>query len=517
VPLKHVHRKYETTGFATQTGKVELYSELLHRHGYPAVPRFIEPAEQRDEAFPLTLFSANSGYFCHSQHRCINALRRKRAEPTAEIHPELARRKDILEGDWMFVHSRKGTIRMRVAFNEALAQDVVASDYGWWQPAPDLGLPGYLPDETRPIGASFNAIISESRDPLSGSLALRSFACDVARDESTAWQGWRSFIVAERREEGTTVVALTLRPVDGGSIPAFRPGQYVSLRIGGASRSYSLTGAAIPAPDAYRIGVRHIEGGQVSTAISNMLSPGDTVELQPPEGGFVLPSRNEFPVVLIAGGIGITPFLSYLETLEGTADEPHVTLHYGCRDDESRPFQQRLEALRQRLPNLTLVMHLSRPQSGDHFDRLGRFTVSDIDAELLRKRARIYMCASDAMMEEVSAGLQVRGVPAFEIFKERFRSSAPPVLDGLMSRQIHFARSGRTLTWSPQAPLASILAVAESAGIAIPSGCRVGQCESCAVPIKTGEVRHLVDCSELDEGHCLTCQAVPVSDLVIDA
>ena len=143
--------------------------------------------------------------------------------------------------------------------------------------------------------------------------------------------------------------------------------------------------------------------------------------------------------------------------------------------------------------------------------------MADIDTELLRKRARIYMCASDAMMDEVGAALQARGVPVFEIFKERFRSPAPPVVDGLMSRQIHFVRSGRTLTWSPQAPLASILAVAESAGIAIPSGCRVGQCESCAVPIKTGEVRHLVDCSELDQGHCLTCQAVPLSDLVIDA
>jgi anaerobic selenocysteine-containing dehydrogenase/ferredoxin-NADP reductase len=518
VPLKHGHRKYQTTGFATQTGKAELYSELLHRHGYPAVPRFVEPAERRNEAFPLTLFSANSGYFCHSQHRGINALRRKRAEPTAEIHPELARRKGILEGDWMFVRSRKGTIRMRAALNDALAPDVVASDYGWWQPAPDLGLPGYLPDETQPVGASFNAIISEhGRDPLSGSLALRSFACGVERDESTAWQGWRSFVVAERRAECSDVVALTMRPVDGGSLPAFRPGQYISLRIGEAIRSYSLTGAAVPAPDAYRVGVRHIESGQVSTAIRHVLAPGDTVELQSPKGGFVLPLRNEFPVVLIAGGIGITPFLSYLETLDGGADEPRVTLHYGCRDGASRPFHQRLEALRQRLPNLTLVTHLSRPRSGDGFDRLGRFTAADIDAELLRLRARIYMCASDAMMEEVGAGLQARGVPAFEIFREHFRSPAPPAPDGLVSRQIHFARSGRTLIWSPQAPLASILATAESAGIAIPSGCRVGQCESCAVPIKTGEVRHLVDCSELDQGHCLTCQAVPLSDLVIDA
>ncbi len=133
------------------------------------------------------------------------------------------------------------------------------------------------------------------------------------------------------------------------------PGQYVSLRIGGVARSYSLTGAAVPTPDAYRIGVRHIEGGQGSTAVRYVLAPGDIVELQSPKGGFVLPSRNEFPVVLIAGGIGITPFLSYLETLEGGANEPRVTLHYGCRDGETRPFYRRLEALRQRLPNALRV------------------------------------------------------------------------------------------------------------------------------------------------------------------
>ncbi|MHC2281287.1 ferredoxin-NADP reductase [Bradyrhizobium diazoefficiens] len=141
------------------------------------------------------------------------------------------------------------------------------------------------------------------------------------------------------------MVGLTLRPVDGGSLPAFRPGQYVSVRMGGAIRSYSLTGAAVASPEAYDIGVRHIAGGRVSTAIRHALAPGDVVELQSPKGGFVLPLRNEFPVVLIAGGIGITPFLSYLETLEGTSDEPRVTLHYGCRDNgkrRSRPIRKGL-------------------------------------------------------------------------------------------------------------------------------------------------------------------------------
>ncbi|POR46934.1 2Fe-2S iron-sulfur cluster protein [Bosea psychrotolerans] len=51
----------------------------------------------------------------------------------------------------------------------------------------------------------------------------------------------------------------------------------------------------------------------------------------------------------------------------------------------------------------------------------------------------------------------------------------------------------------------------------MPSGCRVGQCESCLVPIRQGQVRHLVDRPDLEDGQCLTCQALPLTDLVLDA
>ncbi|TBW38972.1 2Fe-2S iron-sulfur cluster binding domain-containing protein [Siculibacillus lacustris] len=517
VPLAHGYRKYRETGFATQTGKAELYSELLHRHGYPAVPDFVPPAERPSEAFPLTLFSANSGYYCHSQHRGITSLRRKRQEPIAEIHPELARRKGIVEGDWMLLRSRKGQIRLRAVLDDALAQDVVASDYGWWQPAPDLGLPGYLPDAETPYGASFNAIISETeRDPLSGSLALRSFACDVERCEAVAWPGWRPFVVTERHEERGDVVVLALHPVDGDALPSFRAGQYAGLRIGGATRCYSLIGPAIERPESYRIAVRHIPGGQVSGAVRRELALGDTVELQAPKGRFVLPLHNEFPIVLIAGGIGITPFLSYLESLQGKPGEPRVTLHYGCRDGDSQPFRERLEVLQQRLPNLEIITHLSSPAAGDAFDRRGRFNAADIDADLLLQRARFYICASDAMMNDTVSDLRARGVPIFEIFTERFRSPGRAPQDDLQPRAIVFARSGRTVVWSPGAS-GGILGAAERAGLTIPSGCRVGQCESCLVPIRQGQVHHLIDCPDLEDGQCLTCQAIPLTDLVLDA
>jgi anaerobic selenocysteine-containing dehydrogenase/ferredoxin-NADP reductase len=518
VAMPERFRKYRQTGFDTETGKAELYSELLLTHGYPPVPTYVPPAEQPSEAFPLTLFSANNGYFCHSQHRGITTLRRRRPEPIAEIHPRLAARHGIAEGDWMLVRTRLGAIRARTVLNDNLAEDTVASDYGWWQAAPDLGLPGYEPDRKPVIGGSYNAIVSEEqRDPLSGALGLRSFACAVERHEQGPWQGWRRFTVTGHRREAADVTELVLVPSDGATLPGYRPGQYIGVRLEGETRSYSLIGEAVERPDSYRVAVRRLADGRVSGMIADQIKPGDTIELTAPFGGFVLPLRNSFPVVLIAGGIGITPFLSYLETLQGRWHEPAVTLYYACRDAAGRPFSRRLSELKQRLPNLSLITYLSRPKPGDAFDRRGRFSAADIDDALISARARFYMCAGDDMMDEVSAALTARGVPGFEMFRERFISPAPISSEGLSARQIHFAKSGRTLTWTPDDPPTTLLGFAERAGLALPSGCRVGQCESCAVRIESGTVQHLVDCPDLEAGQCLTCQAVPLTDLVLDA
>ncbi|MGQ9367085.1 molybdopterin-dependent oxidoreductase [Azospirillum sp. ST 5-10] len=523
VPLPHRHRKHREAGFATETGRAELYSERLHRHGYDPVPRFVPPTDAADEAFPLTALSANVGWFCHSQHRGITALRRKRPEPVAELHPDTAAAHGIADGDRMRIVSRSGAMEVRAALNPSLAREVVAADYGWWQAAPDLGLPGYFPADGPPT-ANFNSLVDERRrDPLSGALAMRSTACRVERASAGPWRGFRRFLVAERRAETAEVVALRLVPEDGGPLASFRPGQFIGLRIGGVVRSYSLTSSATgttatggaTAPRDYAIAVRRIAGGALSPTVADALRPGDVVEVQAPSGDFVLPLANEFPVVLIAGGIGITPFLSYLETLTGAPGEPHVVLHHGCRDGASHPFAARLAALSDRLPNLTLVTHYSRPRAGDRCDRRQRFAAAAIDEELIRARARFYVCAGDAMMDEVTAGLRARGVPPFEIFRERFRSPDAIVGDGPASCSVRFARAGRTLTWTPEA--GPLLAFAERAGVDLPSGCRVGQCESCVVDVLSGGVRHLVDPADLEEGRCLACQAVPTGDLVLDA
>lgn len=128
--------------------------------------------------------------------------------------------------------------------------------------------------------------------------------------------------------------------------------------------------------------------------------------------------------------------------------------------------------------------------------------------------ARFYICGVGAMIKGVTDELRSKGVPKFEIFSERFISPPKAVAGDLVPREVTFARSGKTLTWKPED--GSLLALAEKSGLSLPSGCRVGQCESCATRVIDGMVRHAADVELEDDGVCLTCGA-PATDVVLDA
>ena len=85
---------------------------------------------------------------------------------------------------------------------------------------------------------------------------------------------------------------------------------------------------------------------------------------------------------------------------------------------------------------------------------------------------------------------------------------------GAQKFNVHFARSQCKATWSPAD--GSLLAFGEALGISMPSGCRVGQCESCVLDILSGQVRHLSPMADATEDKCFTCRAIPGSDLVLD-
>ncbi|MFE3553663.1 molybdopterin-dependent oxidoreductase [Streptomyces sp. NPDC059193] len=539
VPRPPAYRKYAAqtdghgtvAGFGTPTRRVELYSERLLEHGYPAVPEHRDPAPT-DPAFPLVLTCAKHGSFVHSQHRGLTSLRRRATDPCVDMSPRAAAVRGIAEGQWVELSTRLGSIRLRARFDESLHPSVVVGEYGWWQEAADLALPGA--DPLAATGSNLNRLVGhDGADPLSGSVPLRSAVCEIrpAPGDGT-WTGTRPFTVTAVSAEGPGIRTLRLEPADGGPLPDYRPGQHLTVHAQDPSgpagdpadgRSYSLTGPATEAGRcAYHLAVRRVPGGAFSTYVHERLGVGDRLHLTAPRGVFRIPTHTNTPVVLLAGGIGITPFLCYLETLERTGGTvPEVVLHHGNDSSADHPFRDRLRALEGRVGALRIIDHYANPAEGDvpgrDHDRRGFVTADDIAPELIARRARFYLCGPGPMIDSLTAGLKARGVPGFEIFSERFRAERREVaVPDDAAFTVRFARSGRELTWRKTD--GTLLSLAERAGLALPSGCRVGQCESCACTVLAGEAAHLVAPSEdLPDSEVLTCQSVPASDLVLDA
>lgn len=191
VPAKpRYHKHAEKTengaplGFATPSRRVEIYSHTFDAHGYPPLPEFVEPAigpvSRPDLAkeYPLVLTNAKFTTFVHSQQRALPTLRKAAPDPSADIHPETAKRYGIKNKDWILVETPKGAIKVRARVTERVLSGVVCCQHGWWQECKDLKLPGYDPFADK--GANPSVLIgSEFSDPVSGSLPHRSYLCRV--------------------------------------------------------------------------------------------------------------------------------------------------------------------------------------------------------------------------------------------------------------------------------------------------------------------------------------------------
>ena len=540
-------RDGSVAGFSTETRRVGLYSERLLRHGQPPLPTYQEPAESpRDPArtgggrYPYVLGSAKNGYYCHSQHRGLPSLRRRASWPAAEISATLAADKGIANGDWVRISTRVGSARFVARIVPSLAHDVIVAEYGWWQACPELGLPGSAAAD--PAGSNFNRLVSgEDHDPVSGSVAHRSFLCNIERDPDTeerqrGWPGWRAFRVAALTVEARDVLGIHFEPVDGMPLPDHLPGQHLGVRIDSGdaavplARTYSLTGAAdVRDRHRYSIAVRRHRGrtpqgesfdGRVSALLHDRLKVGDIVELSAPSGTFLLPRAGPQPVVMIAGGIGITPFMSLLESMAGTDRMPELWLHYANRNGQTHAFRRRIAELAGALPRLRVIDHYSAPLPGERpgidFDSMQPVSAAAVEPSLIERRARFYLCGPQPMMDAVRSGLIERGVPAFDIFSEVFRSPPEVPAGALQACKVSFTRSGRLdVPWT--AERGTLLQFGEAIGLPMASGCRVGQCESCAVRVVSGRVMHLSGTEPEDPSVCLACQAVPLGDVVLDS
>jgi anaerobic selenocysteine-containing dehydrogenase len=176
--LRTEYRKYRQSGFATPSGRLEVYSQSFQENGYSPIPRFELNASP--DLYPLLLTTFKCEEFCHSQHRNLPSLRDRRREPMIEIHPQTAEVHGIGDGDLVRVRTDIASMQATARLVPELSPDVVCAQYGWWQPCHELGLTGHKIEG--PTNASYNHLIDgEKFDPISSSNALRACPCCIEK------------------------------------------------------------------------------------------------------------------------------------------------------------------------------------------------------------------------------------------------------------------------------------------------------------------------------------------------
>ncbi|MDZ7696439.1 MAG: molybdopterin-dependent oxidoreductase [Deltaproteobacteria bacterium] len=172
-------RKYETSGFKTPTGKVELYMSTTEKSGVKPLPEAFEPQDD-DPEFPLVLTSAKDPYYMHSSYRWVAALRKKSPGPRVEIHPDTAAPLGIHEGRPVKIETPYGHIIQSAHLTESVHPRVVNAAYGWWFPERDIT------DQDTWTRSNFNMLTTAG--PLGkefGTPNLKGVACRIASVDKT--------------------------------------------------------------------------------------------------------------------------------------------------------------------------------------------------------------------------------------------------------------------------------------------------------------------------------------------
>ena len=339
------------------------------------------------------------------------------------------------------------------------------------------------------------------------------------------WSG--ELVVARIFQETHDTKTFRFRLPEGGLLPfEHAPGQYINLklRIDGrrVNRSYTISSSPTR-PDYCEITVKRVPDGYASHFLHDVVVEGDRIAVSAPAGVFFFAGHESDRIVLLAGGVGITPMMSVVRSLTDRSWAGDIFLLFSVRKPEDVIFQAELEHLQRRFPNLHVDIIVSSQR--------GHVTREIIEAHVPDlKGGPIMMCGPGPMMVAMRALLIEMGIPDAEIHEEEFVSPptpAPgepepaeeelPAANGV-APNVLFERSGK----STEVPRElTVLEAAEECGVEIPFECRSGICGQCKTRIISGkvvmEVQDALTGADRAKGIVLACQARAAQDLVVDA
>lgn len=366
------------------------------------------------------------------------------------------------------------------------------------------------------------------------------------------WKG--QLRVAAIFRETPQAKTFRLRDPQGGPIPfSFVPGQFLtySAEIDGkiVRRSYTIASSA--AQTAYvETTIKREDKGIFSDYMHDKIAEGDLIDVMAPSGIFTFTGKEADSVVLIGGGVGITPLMAAIRYLADIAWPGEIYLVYGARSTEEFIFRDELEHRQRRMHNLHVAATMARSAGTSWMGAEGpinkEFLIQSVPD--LTKR-RVHLCGPPGMMQAIKKLLADIGVPAEQVKTEAFgpalgavpppgftevtpvrpvaanganAAAATPPLGGPAigpaTASIRFSKSNKV---APLPPDKSVLEIAESVGVPIDYSCRAGICGVCKTRLLEGkvtmEVEEALTADDKAHGMILACQAKSIGNLVVEA
>ena len=347
----------------------------------------------------------------------------------------------------------------------------------------------------------------------------------------------------------------TFRLIDpsGSALPFdYLPGQFMQVEVEtttGEKLKRAYTIASAPTRRAY-VELTVKRAGQVSQHLHDQVKVGDRLKISAPYGDFTFTGMNEESVVLIGGGVGITPLMSVIRYLTDLAWPGEIFFVYGAQSTEEFPFRDELEYLQRRHPNLHVLATMNRSEGTAWFGPVGQITEQLLQSAVPNlPTRRIHVCGPPPMMAAVKNTLAALGVASDRIHTEAFGPASLPAgalppaqptpaaaarvaatlprgtvsvaapSPSVAANTVIFAKSGKS---APLPAGMTVLEAAESVGVYIPWSCRAGISGTCKVKLLEGAVRMDVEegLTPMDKaaGFILACQAKPAgTNIVIEA
>jgi ferredoxin-NADP reductase len=374
---------------------------------------------------------------------------------------------------------------------------------------------------------------------------------EVTVAKPARWNG--KLRVLRTFDETPEVRTFRLEYPDGASLPfVYLPGQFLDLTVTidgkPVKRSYSIASSPTER-DYFEITVKREPFGLMSGYLHERVKEGGELDIAAPAGRFTFTGTEANSIVLIGGGVGITPLMSVIRYLTAHGWPGEIVLLYSFRQPQDFIFHEELEYLQRRNPNLRVIAAVTRRGQTPWIGLEGRFT-KEIIAYSLPKIAtyRVHLCGPPPMMEAIRGMLLELGVPKDQIKTEAFGTDQrkpasaarpvtgiaaidapstaarrvngiqPAVASGAKIPTVTFTRSGKS---APMPPGTVLLEVAESADVNIDYSCRVGTCGTCKTKLVSGrvtmEVEEGLEPGEKELGWILACQAKATADIAVEA